>query len=126
VAAVLYAASRAGASPAGWALAAALSAFLAGLGVAMALGLRALAPWAHRLQVAAAALGLVLCPFTLASVAVLLYMTRTEVKQAFFAGRRGSPGAGAAEPTFALSILAMLGIGLAVAVMALLVIEHGR
>ena len=126
VAAILYGASRAGVGPTGWALAAGASAFLAGLGVAMALGLRALAPWAYRLQIAAAALGLVACPFTLASVTVLLYATRPEVKQAFFSGRRGGSGAGASEPTFALSILAMLGLGLAVSAMAYLVLGHGR
>jgi hypothetical protein len=127
VAAVLYGASRAGASPAGWALAAGLSAFLAGLGVAMALGLRALAPWAHRLQVAAAAVGLVLCPFTLASITVLLYMTRAEVKRTFSeSGRRGGAGVGSSEPTFALSVVAMLGLGLAVTVIGLLAIGQGR
>jgi hypothetical protein len=126
VAAVLLGASRAGASPAGWAAAAAASAGLAGLGVAMALGLRSLAPWAYRLQIAAAAIGLVACPFTLASVTVLLYMTRPEVKEVFAAGRRGGPGAGASEPTFALSILGMLGLGLAVSAMALLATGGGR
>jgi len=126
VALVLFGASRAGASPTGWALAAALSAFLAGLGVAMALGLRSLSPWAYRLQIAAAAIGLVACPFTLASITVLLYVTRPEVKQAFFADRRGRPGVGASEPTFALSILAMLGLGLAVSAMAYLILGHGQ
>ena len=126
VAAVLYGASRAGVSPTGWALAAAASASLAGLGVAMALGLRALAPWALRLQIVAAAVGLAACPFTLASVTVLLYATRPEVKEAFFGSRRGGSGAGASEPTFALSILAMVGLGLAVSAMAYLVLGHGR
>ncbi len=125
MAAVLYGASRAGVSPTGWALAAAASASLAGLGVAMALGLRALAPWAFRLQIVAAAVGLVACPFTLASVTVLLYATRPEVKEAF-GSRRGGSGAGASEPTFALSILAMVGLGLAVSAMAYLVLGHGR
>jgi hypothetical protein len=126
VAAVLLGASRAGASPAGWAAAAAASAGLAGLGVAMALGLRSLAPWAYRLQIAAAAIGLVACPFTLASVTVLHSMTRPEVKEVFAAGRRGGPGAGESEPTFALSILGMLGLGLAVSAMALLATGGGR
>jgi hypothetical protein len=124
VATVLYGASRAGVGAAGWAAAAVLSAALAGLGVAMALGLRSLAPWAHRVQVAAAVVGLVVCPFTLASVTVLLYMSRPEVKHVFFAGRRGGPGAGASEPTFAMSILGMLGLGLAVSAIALLLAGH--
>jgi len=126
VAAVLYGASQAGLSPTGWALAAGASACLAGLGVAMALGLRALAPWAYALQIGAASIGLVACPFTLASVTVLLYLTRPEGKQAFFAGRRGGAGAGSSEPTFALSILAMLGLGLTVTAMAYLVLGHRR
>jgi hypothetical protein len=91
----------------------------------MSLGLRSLAPWAYRMQIAAAGVGLAACPFTLASVTVLLYVTRPEVKQVFFAGRRGGSGAGASEPTFALSILAMAGLGLAVSVMAYLVFGHG-
>ena len=126
VASVLYAASRAGASPAGWAVAAAAGAALAGLGVAMGLGLRSLTPWSYRLQIAAAVAGLVVCPFTLASVTVLLYMTRPEVKEAFFAGRGGGPGAGPSEPTFAMSILGMLGLGLAVTALAFLMAGHGR
>jgi hypothetical protein len=126
VAGVLVGASRIGASPTGWAVASGVGAFAAGLGVAMALGLRSLARWAYRLQIATAALGLVACPLTLTSVTVLLYMTRPEVKQAFVDGRRGGNGAGPAEPTFALSILAMLGLGLAVSVMAFLVATRGR
>jgi hypothetical protein len=125
VAAVLFGASLAGVGPTGWALAAGASAFLAGLGVAMSLGLRSLAPWAYRMQVATAGVGLAACPFTLASVTVLLYVTRPEVKQVFFAGPRGGSGAGASEPTFALSILAMAGLGLAVSVMAYLVLGDG-
>ena len=60
-------------------------------------------PWARHLQIAAAVLGLLACPFTLASATVLLYLTRPEVKEAFEGGRRGArgPGAGSAEPTFA-------------------------
>ena len=56
-------------------------------------GLRALAPWARHLQIATAAIGLLVCPFTLASATVLLYMTRPEVKAAFEADRPGGrPG----------------------------------
>ena len=67
--------------------------------------------WARHLQIAAAGLGLLVCPFTFASATVLLYMLRPDVR-ATFEGR-GS-GAGAAEPTFALSLLGMLALGLAV------------
>jgi len=122
VATVLYGTSRAGVGAAGWAAAAVLSAALASLGVAMALGLRSLAPWAHRAQVGAAVVGLIVCPFTLAAVTVLLYMSRPEVKEAFFAGRRG--GAGESEPTFAMSILGMLGLGLAVSAIAFMLAGH--
>ena len=83
---------------------------LAAVGVLMALGLRAKAEWARHLQIAAACLGLFLCPVTFASVTVLIYMLRSDVR-ATFEGR-GS-GAGAAEPTFALSLLGMLALGLA-------------
>jgi hypothetical protein len=125
VAALLYGASTARVSPTGWAVAAGSSACLAGLGVAMAIGLRALAVWAYRLQIATAAVGLFVCPFTLASVTVLLYMTRPEVKQAFFGGGSRA-GAGPAEPTFALSLVGMLGLGLAVTAVALLMAGPGR
>ncbi len=96
---------------------------LAAVGLLMALGLRARAPWARHLQIGTAALGLFICPFTFASVTVLLYMLRPDVRAVFegAGGGRGS-GAGAAEPTFALSLLGMLALGLvgtAVAVFAL-------
>jgi hypothetical protein len=120
VGAVLLVASRAGLGPTGWAAATGLAALLAGLGVAMALGLRGLATWARLLQLATAGVGLVACPFTLASLTVLLYLTRPEVARAFGPRRRGGPGAGAAEPTFALSILGMLALGLAVTAIAIL------
>jgi hypothetical protein len=92
----------------------------------MSLGLRSLAPWSYRMQIGAAVVGLIVCPFTLASVTVLLYMTRPEVKEAFFAGRQGGPGAGASEPTFAMSILGMLGLGLAVSAVAFMLGGLGR
>jgi hypothetical protein len=88
----------------------------------MALGLRALAPWARHLQIATAAFGLLVCPFTLASATVLLYLTRAEVKAVFEGGARRGAGDGAAETTFALSLLGMLGLGLALAAAAVLVL----
>jgi hypothetical protein len=97
-------------------------AFLVGAAsVVMAAGLRALAPWARHLQIAIAALGLFACPFSLASVTVLLYLLRPEVKQGFEERdpNQRSAGAGPAEATFALSLLGMLALGLlATAVLA--------
>ena len=121
IAAALLAASRLGGSPLAWGLAALASLTLAGLGTVMALGLRALAPWARHLQVVIAGLGLLACPFTLASATVLLYLTRAEVK-AVFGGRglRPREGNGTGEATFALSLLAMLLLGLALTAIALL------
>jgi hypothetical protein len=120
VAACLVAAHRLGGGPVAWALGALASVVLAGLGSAMALGLHALAPWARHLQIAAAAVGLLACPFTLASATLLLYLARPEVKAAF----EGTPGRGAldgaAEATFALSFVGMLVLGLALAALAAL------
>jgi len=90
---------------------------------AAALGLRALAPWARHLQIATAAIGLLACPFTLASATVLLYMTRPELKAAFEGSSRTAPraGNGADDATFALSIVGMLVLGLALAAVGVLV-----
>jgi hypothetical protein len=124
VAACLLAAHRLGGGAVAWTLAALTGLVLAGLGTAMALGLRALAPWARHLQIATAALGLLACPVTLASATVLLYMTRPEVKAAFEGGGRPSAGAGngAAEATFALSLVGMLVLGLALTAIAALLL----
>jgi hypothetical protein len=124
IAACLLAAARLGGGAVAWTLGALASVVLAGLGTSMALGLRALAPWARHLQVATAAIGLLACPFTLASATVLLYMARPEVK-AVFEGhdRTVSRAAGAADDaTFALSIVGMLVLGLALAAVAVLVL----
>jgi hypothetical protein len=122
IAGALVGAARLSAGVAGWVGASVLAVALAGLGTAMALGLRALAPWARHLQIATAALGLLACPFTLAAATVLLYMTRPEVKAAF----EGTPverrGADSAEPTFALSLVGMLVLGLALVAIAVLVL----
>jgi hypothetical protein len=90
----------------------------------MALGLHALAPWARHLQIATAAIGLLACPFTLASATVLLYTTRPEVKAAFEGNGRAATraGTGAGDATFALSIVGMLVLGLALAAVAVLVL----
>jgi len=122
VAGVLIAAARLSAGAVGWVLAGALAVALAGLGTAMALGLRALAPWARHLQIASAALGLLVCPFTLAAATVLLYMTRPEVKAAFEDTTGDRRGPDSAEPTFALSLVGMLVLGLALLAIAVLVL----
>jgi hypothetical protein len=124
VAACLLAAHRLGGGAVAWTLGALASVLLAGLGTAMAVGLRSLFPWARHLQIATAAIGLLACPFTLASATVLLYMTRPEVKTAF-EGSGGAPpraGGGADDATFALSIVGMLVLGLALAAVAVLVL----
>ena len=121
------AARRAGAGPLGWALATGSALAFAASGTALALGLRALAPWARHLQIAAAVLGLVVCPFTLASATVLFYMVRPEVKAAFEGGGQVVDGGdGATEPTFALSIAGMLALGVALTAAALLLIRAVR
>jgi hypothetical protein len=119
VAGSLLAASRFG-GPLAWILGALASLALAGLGTAMALGLRALASWARNLQIATAAIGLAVCPFTLASVTVLLYMTRPEVKAVFegMSGRPAQPSRDAADVTFALSLVGMLVLGAALTAIA--------
>jgi hypothetical protein len=122
VAFVVHTASRLDAGAPGWTLAALLGLVLAGLGTAMALGLLTLAPWARHLQVATAAVGLVVCPFTLAAATVLLYMTRPEVKAAFEGGPPAATAEGAAEATFALSLVAMLVLGLALTAIAVLLL----
>jgi hypothetical protein len=121
VAGALWAAARVQAGWPGWIAAGALAVVAAGLGTAMAVGLRGMAPWARHLQIATAAVGLLICPFTLAAATVLLYMSRPEVRTAF----EGTPGSRAsgdsAEPTFALSLVGMLLLGLALtAIVALL------
>ena len=118
----LLAAARLQAGWLGWLGAAALAAVCAGFGTSMALGLRALASWARHLQIATAAVGLLVCPFTLAAATVLLYMTRPEVKAAFEGAYGSPPGADSAEPTFAISLVGMLLLGIALTAIAVLVI----
>jgi hypothetical protein len=124
VAACLFAAARLGGGTVAWTLGALGSVALAGLGTSMALGLRALAPWARHLQVATAAIGLLACPFTLAAATVLLYMTRPDVKAVFEGNGRAPSRAGsrADDATFALSIVGMLVLGLALAAVAVLLL----
>lgn len=123
VGACLLAAHRLGGGAVAWALAGVAGLVLAGFGTTMALGLRALAPWARHLQVAAAAAGILVCPLTLASATVLLYVTRPEVRAAFEGGDRPpAAGNGTAEATFALSLVGMLVLGLALTGIAALLL----
>jgi hypothetical protein len=89
----------------------------------MAVGLRGRAGWSRHLQIVAAVLGLFICPFTFASMTVLIYMLRPDVR-AVFEGRSapGAAGAGEAELTFALSLLGMLALGLVLTAGAALVL----
>jgi hypothetical protein len=76
-----------GAAPAvSWALLA-LGMALSCLSALMAFGVFARAPWARVLQLVLAAVGLLLCPFALASVTLLVYLLRPESRLAF-SGRR--------------------------------------
>ncbi len=128
VASILYAASQLDLGAAAWFGGGLLAVIAAGFGIALAVGLRSLAPWARHLQVAAAAVGLLVCPFTLASATVLLYLSRPEVR-ATFEPRPGQPrpqGAGTAEPTFALSILVMLVLGAGLSAVAWLLFRPAR
>jgi hypothetical protein len=83
------------------------------LGAVMGYGLLGLKPWARLLQIGVAAIGLVLCPFTVASATVLFYMLREDARL-YFSGRLvpgRSEAARATELTFSLSLLAMVVLG---------------
>jgi hypothetical protein len=113
VAVGLIVAARSGTSAGTGVLSAGAGLLLGVLAGVMAVGLRARASWARHLQIAAAGLGLLVCPFTFASVTILIYMLRPDVRASFEAGgTAGAAGAGEAEPTFALSLFGMLALGL--------------
>jgi FHA domain-containing protein len=88
---------------------------LAGLGGSLAFGLWALRPWARPVQIAAAILGLFVCPFFFASATILIYMMRPDVGTAF--GGRPRPEAakaetvGAADGTFVVTIAITVVLG---------------
>jgi hypothetical protein len=117
----LVGAARLQATAAGWVGAGLIAAAAAGLGTSMALGLRALAPWARHLQIATAAIGLLACPFTLAAATVIFYMTRPDVRATFEGTTTVTDASDSAEPTFALSLVGLLLVGLALTAIALLV-----
>jgi hypothetical protein len=124
VTACLFAVQHLGGGALAWSLGVLASVVLAGLGATMAIGLRALAPWARHLQVATAAVGLLICPFTLASATVLLYMARPDVEAVFEGSARPAARAesGAADATFALSLVGMLILGAALTAIGVLVL----
>jgi hypothetical protein len=79
----------------------------------MGYGLWALAPWARIAQIVLAAIGLFFCPFTLASAAALVYMSRPAARAAFgrTAGRDAAPDS--AEGVFSAVILGTVLLGVA-------------
>ena len=112
---VLYAAAALGAAPlfglhgmaAGAAIA--VSALLAFVSATMAYGLFTLRPWARLVQAVIAGLGLLFCPFTLASATALIYVLRPGTKAAFTTEKAGA--ADPAEMTFALTLIATVVVG---------------
>jgi hypothetical protein len=102
---------------------------LAGVAAALAFGLWVRAPWARTLQLAAAGVGLLFCPFSLAAATVLLYMTRPAARAQFT--RTGMQAAEAAPPderataqtnvAFTAAILGTALLGIALGVVALVV-----
>jgi Inner membrane component of T3SS, cytoplasmic domain len=103
---------------AGWSglvplLSAGLGIVLGVLGGVMGFGLLNLRPWVRILQIGLAGLGLLVCPFAMASATVLIYMLREDARLYFSGlpvpGREDS--ARATELTFSLSLLAMVALG---------------
>ena len=85
---------------------------LAALSGVMAFGLWQGRRWAWVLQVAVAAIGIFICPFTLASIAVLIYMLRPAVQWHFSDRQRPRPeSAGQGEAMFAGALVAAVVLG---------------
>jgi hypothetical protein len=85
---------------------------LASLSGAMAGGLWHGRRWAYIAQIAVGAIGVFLCPFTLASIAVLVYMLRPGVQWYFSARSEREPEDGRrAEPLFAGALVAAVVLG---------------
>jgi hypothetical protein len=93
-------------------LVAGLGLALAALAAALAWGLWSLQPWARKLQIAVAGLGVLLCPFTLASVVVLAYLLMPVGAAAFAeAPPEGQPEAVRREAGFAAALLGTVLLG---------------
>ena len=84
---------------------------LAVLAAALAWGLWSLRPWARGLQIAVAALGVLVCPFTLASVVVLAYMLMPPGASAFSADPPADETGARRETGFAAALLATVLLG---------------
>jgi hypothetical protein len=100
-------------------LAAASGVLMAGVAALMAFGLWTMQPWGRVAQLVVAGLGVFVCPWSLASFAILGYMLRSEVQSRFAQRREFRPdGEGdaarddSAEPAFTLGILGALALGL--------------
>jgi hypothetical protein len=93
----------------------AVSSLLALVSALMAFGILTRKPWARILQAVIAGIGLVVCPFTLASATTLIYVLRPSTRAAF--GPSSNPAADPAEMTFALTLIVtvVLGAGLCAA-----------
>jgi hypothetical protein len=81
----------------------------------MAWGLFTRKPWARLAQAGIAGLGLLVCPFTLASATTLIYVLRPSTRAAFDPGAHAP--ADPADMTFALTLIGtvVLGAGLCAA-----------
>jgi hypothetical protein len=106
-------------SGAGAVLTAASGFLLAALAAALAWGLWSLAPWARAVQVAVAALGVLVCPFTLASVVVLAYMLTPAGAAAFAEGAPEEAGRSPRETGFAAALLVTVLLGALVTMLVL-------
>jgi hypothetical protein len=76
----------------------------------MAFGLWTAQGWARAAQIALAALGILYCPFTLASIAVLAYMLRPPARR-YFTHAGGDTTADQAEAVFAAAVVAAAVLG---------------
>lgn len=114
-AAGLAAARAAGGASAALAMVAGI--LLAAASAGMAFGLWTRRPWARAAQVGIAALGLLLCPFTLASAVVLAYMLRPATVAHFSNARPAGDAArpDAAELTFTGLVMATVVLGMILA-----------
>jgi len=95
--------------PAGIAIAV-LAAVLAITGGLMSFGLWTAQGWARPAQIGLAALGILNCPFALASIAVLAYMLRANAKR-YFARAPQDTAADQSEAIFAAAIVAAVVLG---------------
>ncbi len=85
---------------------------MATLSMAMAFGLWQGRRWAWVAQIAVAAVGVFVCPFTLASIAVLVYMLRPAVQWHFSDRGQSEPeSAGQGEAMFAGALVAAVVLG---------------